>query len=67
VDQAQRDVKCSIKMPAGLTRADEFPWLDLDTKRWPGRELLWVWCHPFVSAVIVIDSLLIACLIAADR
>lgn len=28
---------------------DEFPWVDFDTDGWPGREILWVWCHPILS------------------
>lgn len=28
-------------------------WEDLDTNKWPGRELLWLWCHPFTAGMIL--------------
>jgi len=43
----------------GLAKAAEFPWDHIDTKRWPGRELLWCWCHPLVTAVIVFDTIVV--------
>jgi hypothetical protein len=29
-----------------------FPWNHLDQGTWPGRELLWLWCHPCLACLM---------------
>jgi hypothetical protein len=34
-------------------------WPNVDTTRWPGRELHWMWCHPIVCAAIVLIPIIV--------
>jgi len=44
-----------MEMGHKLAHRDYFEkrWEDLDTNKWPGRELLWLWCHPFTAGMIL--------------
>jgi len=38
-----------------IGKEDHFPWWYLDTTKWPGRELKWVWCNPILATMLAVS------------
>lgn len=55
------EVGISLQQLKDVGKQDSFRrhWPYIDVKAWPGRELHWAWCHPFLSLVLFVTAAIV--------